>query len=123
MVVDEDSYLWGKKAPEPLVVKENDVNFAIYLNDGAMVGVFLDQKDVRKSLKEKYSKDKTVLNTFSYTGAFSMAAARGGAITTSVDLASRSLEKILKLMVLIIKIMILLLKIYSITLNVQQKKI
>ena len=84
MVVDEDSYLWGKKAPEPLVVKENDVNFAIYLNDGAMVGVFLDQKDVRKSLKEKYSKDKTVLNTFSYTGAFSMAAARGGAITTSV---------------------------------------
>lgn len=93
MVVDEDSYLWGKKAPEPLVVKENDVNFAIYLNDGAMVGVFLDQKDVRKSLKEKYSKDKTVLNTFSYTGAFSMAAARGGAITTSVDLASRSLEK------------------------------
>ena len=93
MVVDEDSYLWGKKAPEPLVVKENDVNFAIYLNDGAMVGVFLDQKDVRKSLKEKYSKDKTVLNTFSYTGAFSMAAARGGALTTSVDLASRSLEK------------------------------
>ncbi|WP_294394043.1 class I SAM-dependent rRNA methyltransferase [uncultured Clostridium sp.] len=93
MVVDEDSYVWGKKAPEPLIVKENDVNFAIYLNDGAMVGVFLDQKDVRKSIKERYSKGKTVLNTFSYTGAFSMAAARGGAITTSVDLASRSLEK------------------------------
>ena len=93
MVVDEDSYLWGKKAPEPLIVKENDVNFAIYLNDGAMVGVFLDQKDVRKSIKEKYSKNKTVLNTFSYTGAFSMAAAKGGAITTSVDLASRSLDK------------------------------
>ena len=93
MVVDEDSYVWGRKAPEPLIVKENDVNFAIYLNDGAMVGVFLDQKDVRKSIKEKYSKGKTVLNTFSYTGAFSMAAAKGGAITTSVDLASRSLEK------------------------------
>lgn len=93
MVVDEDSYVWGKKAPEPLIVKENNVNFAIYLNDGAMVGVFLDQKNVRKSIKEKYSKKKTVLNTFSYTGAFSMAAAKGGAITTSVDLASRSLEK------------------------------
>ena len=93
MIVDEDSYMWGKKAPEPLIVKENNVNFAIYLNDGAMVGVFLDQKDVRKAIKEKYSKNKTVLNTFSYTGAFSMAAAKGGAITTSVDLASRSLEK------------------------------
>ena len=93
MVVDEDSYVCGKKAPTPLIVKENKVNFAIYLNDGAMVGVFLDQKEVRKVIKEKYSNNKRVLNTFSYTGAFSMAAAKGGAITTSVDLASRSLEK------------------------------
>ena len=93
MVVDEDSYMCGKKAPEPLIVKENGVNFAIYLNDGAMVGVFLDQKEVRKSIRDKYSRGKRVLNSFSYTGAFSMAAAKGGAITTSVDLASRSLEK------------------------------
>ncbi|MDR5585956.1 MULTISPECIES: class I SAM-dependent rRNA methyltransferase [Clostridium] len=93
MVVDEDSYYCGQKAPEPLVVKENNVNFAIYLNDGAMVGVFLDQKDVRKSIKNTYSNGKRVLNTFSYTGAFSMAAAMGGAITTSVDLAGRSLKK------------------------------
>ena len=93
MVVDEDSFYIGKRAPEPLIVKENNVNFAIYLNDGAMVGVFLDQKDVRKSIKNLYSKGKNVLNTFSYTGAFSMAAAKGGAITTSVDLASRSLDK------------------------------
>lgn len=93
MVVDEDSYLLGRRAPKPLIVKENGVNFAIYLNDGAMVGVFLDQKEVRKSIKDKYSNSKRVLNTFSYTGAFSMAAAKGGAITTSVDLASRSLEK------------------------------
>lgn len=93
MVVDEDSFVEGKHAPEPLVIKENNVNFAVYLNDGAMTGIFLDQKDVRRAIKEKYSKDKTVLNTFSYTGAFSMAAAKGGAHTTSVDLASRSLEK------------------------------
>lgn len=93
MVVDEDSYVLGRRASKPLIVKENGVNFAIYLNDGAMVGVFLDQKEVRKSIKDKYSNSKRVLNTFSYTGAFSMAAAKGGAITTSVDLASRSLEK------------------------------
>ena len=93
MVTNEDSYYIGRKAKEPLIVKENNMNFAVYLNDGAMVGVFLDQKDVRKALKEKYSKNKTVLNTFSYTGAFSVAAALGGAKTTSVDLANRSLEK------------------------------
>lgn len=93
MVIDEDSYLLGRKAPEPLIVKENGVNFAIYLNDGAMVGVFLDQKEVRKSIRNKYSKNKNVLNTFSYTGAFSMFAAKGGATTTSIDLAKRSLDK------------------------------
>ena len=93
MAIEEDSFYIGKRAKEPIIVKENNVNFAVYLNDGAMVGVFLDQKDVRKSIRDHYSKGKRVLNTFSYTGAFSMAAAKGGAITTSVDLASRSLEK------------------------------
>jgi len=94
MVIDDDSFIYGEEAPEPLIVKENGVNFAIYLNDGAMVGVFLDQRDVRKTLRDKYSKGKTVLNTFSYTGAFSVFAAKGGATkTTSVDVANRSISK------------------------------
>ena len=95
MYLDEaDDFLFGQKAPEPLVVKENGVNFAIYLDDGAMVGVFLDQKEVRKTIRDKYAKGKTVLNTFSYTGAFSVFAACGGSKkTTSVDLAKRSLPK------------------------------
>ena len=91
---DKDDFLFGEKAPEPLIVKENSANFAIYLDDGAMVGVFLDQREVRKTLRDKYAKGKTVLNTFSYTGAFSVFAALGGAKqTTSVDLAKRSLVK------------------------------
>jgi len=91
---DTDDFICGEKAPEPLIVKENGANFAIYLDDGAMVGVFLDQKDVRKTIRDKYSKGKTVLNTFSYTGAFSVFAALGGATkTTSVDLANRSRSK------------------------------
>ncbi|WZL71833.1 class I SAM-dependent rRNA methyltransferase [Clostridiaceae bacterium 35-E11] len=93
-VVDEDGFVCGERAPAPLIVKENDVNFAIYLNEGAMVGVFLDQREVRKALRDRYSSKKTVLNTFSYTGAFSIFAALGGAVkTTSVDLANRSLAK------------------------------
>jgi len=91
---DSDDFICGDKAPEPLHVEENGVKFAIYLDDGAMVGVFLDQKDVRKTIRDKYAKGKTVLNTFSYTGAFSIYAALGGAKkTTSVDLAKRSLPK------------------------------
>lgn len=91
---DKDDFLFGEKAPAPLIIKENSVNFAIYLDDGAMVGVFLDQREVRKTIRDKYAKGKTVLNTFSYTGAFSVFAALGGAKeTTSVDLAKRSLQK------------------------------
>jgi len=91
---DKDDFLLGEKAPEPLIIKENSVNFAIYLDDGAMVGVFLDQREVRKTIRDKYAKGKIVLNTFSYTGAFSVFAALGGAKeTTSVDLAKRSLLK------------------------------
>lgn len=92
--IEDDDFVAGERGEFPLIVKENGVNFAIYLNDGAMTGIFLDQREVRQAIKEKYAKGKTVLNTFSYTGAFSVAAAIGGAEkTTSVDLAKRSHAK------------------------------
>ncbi|KMK78055.1 class I SAM-dependent rRNA methyltransferase [Alkalihalobacillus pseudalcaliphilus] len=92
--VDEDDFVVGERGEFPLLVLENGVRFAVYLNDGAMVGVFLDQREVRKTIRDKYSEGKSVLNLFSYTGAFSVYAALGGAIhTTSVDLANRSLAK------------------------------
>ena len=91
---DADDFVCGQRAQEAIIVKENGANFAIYLDDGAMVGVFLDQRDVRRTIRDKYAKGKTVLNTFSYTGAFSIFAALGGSTkTTSVDLAKRSLPK------------------------------
>lgn len=92
--IEEDGFVDGKRGQFPLIVKESGVQLAVYLNEGAMVGVFLDQRDVRKTILNKYAKGKTVLNTFSYTGVFSVFAALGGAIrTTSVDLANRSLSK------------------------------
>ncbi|MEZ2325110.1 class I SAM-dependent rRNA methyltransferase [Bacillus tropicus] len=92
--IEGDDFVAGERGEFPLIVKENGVNFAIYLNDGAMVGVFLDQRNVRKQIRDKYAKGRTVLNMFSYTGAFSVFAALGGASkTTSVDLANRSLSK------------------------------
>lgn len=91
---DADDFVCGNRAESPLIIKENGANFAIYLDDGAMVGVFLDQREVRKTIRDKYAKGKTVLNTFSYTGAFSVFAALGAATkTTSVDLANRSRSK------------------------------
>ena len=90
----ESQFLYGEQAPEPLLVTENGVQFATYLNEGLMTGIFLDQKEVRGRLVDGFAVGKTVLNMFSYTGAFSVAAAMGGAVaTTSVDLAKRSLPK------------------------------
>ncbi|MGG0718244.1 class I SAM-dependent rRNA methyltransferase [Robertmurraya massiliosenegalensis] len=92
--MEDDDFVTGERAPEPLLVKEIGMSFAVYLNESAMVGIFLDQREVRKKIRDKYAEGKTVLNTFSYTGAFSVAAALGGAIkTTSVDVANRSKSK------------------------------
>ncbi|MBB4825200.1 23S rRNA (cytosine1962-C5)-methyltransferase [Sporosarcina luteola] len=92
--VEQDDFVKGTPGDFPIIVKENGMNFAVDLNDGAMTGIFLDQRDVRKAIRDNYSEGKNVLNTFSYTGAFSVAAALGGAVkTTSVDLAKRSLPK------------------------------
>lgn len=80
--------------PESLIVYENSLAYRVYLDEGLMTGIFLDQREVRKSLSTRYGKNKRVLNTFSYTGAFSVAAKAGGAkSTTSVDLAKRSRKK------------------------------
>lgn len=80
--------------PESFIVKENGINYRVYLNEGLMTGIFLDQREVRGVLATAFSSGKNVLNMFSYTGAFSVAAALGGASqTTSVDLAKRSLSK------------------------------
>ena len=90
----ESQFVKGDQASEPLIVQEEGVRYATYLDEGLMTGIFLDQREVRTLLRDDYSAGKTILNLFSYTGAFSVAAAMGGAIqTTSVDVANRSLEK------------------------------
>lgn len=92
--IDQDDFVRGEQGDFPIIVRENGMNFAIDLNDGAMTGIFLDQRDVRKIIRDKYSDGMNVLNTFSYTGAFSVAAALGGAMkTTNVDVAKRSTAK------------------------------
>ncbi|MDR2464751.1 MAG: class I SAM-dependent rRNA methyltransferase [Streptococcaceae bacterium] len=77
----------------PECIKENGVSYEINLDEGWMSGIFLDQRMVRQKLMQGLARKKSVLNLFSYTGAFSVASAVGGAeITTSVDLAKRSLS-------------------------------
>lgn len=83
----------GEEAPEPHLVRENGIRYATYLNDGWMTGIFLDQRHVRAAMMNQYAVGKRLLNLFSYTGAFSVAGAMGGATqTVNIDLANRSKE-------------------------------
>ncbi|MGE7093585.1 class I SAM-dependent rRNA methyltransferase [Lysinibacillus sp. NPDC048646] len=92
--MEQDDFVMGTPGEFPIIVKENGMNYAVNLNDGAMTGIFLDQREVRLAIRERYSQHKSMLNTFSYTGAFSVAASLGGAMkTTSVDVAKRSVAK------------------------------
>lgn len=89
----ESAHLYGEQAEDSFSILENGVAYQVFLNDGLMTGIFLDQHDVRKALVDGLALGKSLLNMFSCTAAFSVAAAMGGAIeTTSVDLAKRSRE-------------------------------
>lgn len=87
----ESAFVYGQEAPEVFTILENGVHYQVFMNDGLMTGIFLDQHEVRGSLVDGLAAGKSLLNMFSYTAAFSIAASMGGASqTTSVDLAKRS---------------------------------
>ena len=84
--------LAGVPAPEPLLVQENGLSFQVSLERGLNTGLFLDQRGNRRDLMARV-KGKRVLNLFSYTGAFSVAAAAAGASqVTSVDASPGYME-------------------------------
>ena len=89
----ESAHVYGQEAPDFFTILENGVLYQVFMNDGLMTGIFLDQHEVRGSLVDGLAMGKSLLNMFSYTAAFSVAAAMGGASQTiSVDLAKRSRE-------------------------------
>jgi 23S rRNA (cytosine1962-C5)-methyltransferase len=73
-------------------IVENGLQFLVSLDAGYSTGLFLDQRENRRRLLTSDLRGKTVLNTFAYTCAFSVAAARTGAVVTSLDLSKRYLD-------------------------------
>lgn len=79
--------VWGRRPPRDLIIEEHGLKFRANLFEGQKTGLFLDHRENRRYLQE-WCEGKTVLNCFSYTGAFSLYAARGGASeVTSCDIA------------------------------------
>jgi 23S rRNA (cytosine1962-C5)-methyltransferase len=86
--LEDGQTLRGKEPSGPVLFRENGLRFEADLARGQKTGFFLDQRDNR-ALVERDSAGRSVLNVFSYTGGFSVYAARGGARSvTSLD-ASR----------------------------------
>ncbi len=86
----ENGYLIGKSS-EPIAI-ENGLKFHVDWLRGQKTGFFVDQRDNR-SLLEKYSKGRDVLNMFCYTGGFSFYAMRGGAKSVhSVDSSAKAID-------------------------------
>ncbi len=74
------------------VAVENGLRFHIDWLKGQKTGFFVDQRENR-SLLERYSHGRSVLNMFCYTGGFSVYALRGGAkLVHSVDSSSKAVE-------------------------------
>jgi 23S rRNA (cytosine1962-C5)-methyltransferase len=93
----------GQEAPERFLVRENGLQFELSFCEGCSVGLFLDQRDNRRRLLTNHVAagfpvwigspgEGEVLNTFAYSCAFSVCAARAGARTTSLDLSRKYLD-------------------------------
>ncbi|UQA61975.1 class I SAM-dependent rRNA methyltransferase [Polyangium aurulentum] len=81
--------LSGPDAPDRVMVRENGMVMEVDLAHGQKTGAFLDQRDNRARVRALGKGRSRVLNLYSYTGGFSLAAALGGATqVTSVDVAS-----------------------------------
>ncbi len=83
----------GEPAPDLLTVREDALAFEVSLSDRFDTGLDVDQRENRQRIRHAAC-GKRVLNLFSHTCAFSVAAAAGGAqSTTSVDWARRALNR------------------------------
>jgi 23S rRNA (cytosine1962-C5)-methyltransferase len=84
--------LFGSMPDAPVVFSENGIRFEADVLRGQKTGFFLDQRENRAEV-EKLARGKKVLNAFSFSGGFSVYAARGGAIAvTDLDISEHALK-------------------------------
>ena len=85
-------HLSGPSITKPFPILENGVRYLIDFEAGYSQGIFLDQRLNRQRVRSLTQPGNTVLNTFAYTGAFSVCAALAGATTTTLDLSQPYLD-------------------------------
>ncbi len=89
---ESPAHFSGPETTEPFLARENGLNFEISFQSGYSQGIFLDQRDNRAEVRNRMAPGLRLLNTFAYTGAFSIAGAAAGAETTTLDLSQPYLD-------------------------------
>ncbi len=80
--------LWGEEPPDRIAIVEHGMKLLVDVRRGQKTGLFLDQRENRRLVRELARGRAEALNCFSYTGGFSVAAALGGArhvVSVDVD--------------------------------------
>jgi len=89
-IKSEDGYLFGDNSENEVL--EYGLKFKVDWEQGQKTGFFVDQRENRL-LVQNYSKDRSVLNMFCYTGGFSFYAMKGGAnLVHSVDASGKAID-------------------------------
>ncbi len=89
---ESPSHLCGPQVTAPFLIREHSLNYEISFQAGYSHGIFLDQRLNRAEVHRLMRPGLKLLNTFAYTGAFSVAAASAGAQTTTLDLSQTYLD-------------------------------
>lgn len=75
----QPALLFGELPPPRFIINEGDLQFAVSFSEGHGTGLFLDIKHARQLVQQITKPGDEVLNLFSYTGGFSIAAGKAGA--------------------------------------------
>ncbi|MDB6027843.1 MAG: rRNA ((2)-)-methyltransferase [Verrucomicrobiales bacterium] len=88
----EGQILSGNGLAGPVIFLESGIRFEADVLQGQKTGFFLDQRENRR-IVETLAQGRNVLNAFSFSGGFSLYAARGGATSVaSLDISTHALE-------------------------------
>ncbi len=90
--MDPPAHLADRQQSEPFNILEHGIRFRVSFQAGYSQGIFLDQRDNRLRVRHRCQPGDAILNTFAYTGAFSVCAALAGALTTTLDLSQTYLD-------------------------------
>lgn len=77
-LAERSGLLYGAQPPNPVIIEENGARFAVDVRHGQKSGFYFDQRCARAAVAA-YADGRTVLNAFSYTGAFAVSALLAGA--------------------------------------------